>query len=137
MLTGKYSREDLAAPSSAPAEGGSVRKSFNVALGGVTERSLAIVDVVKEVAAELDRTPAQVGLAWTLQNPGVTTPVVGARTLAQLQENLGALEVDLTADQVARLDEVSAIDLGFPHAMLASDHVRVQTRGDLKIQALA
>jgi aryl-alcohol dehydrogenase-like predicted oxidoreductase len=134
VLTGKYTREDLTAPTS-PVEGESVRKSFNVALGGVTERSLAIVDVVKEVAAELGRTPAQVGLAWTLQNPGVTAPVVGARTVRQLQENLGALEVDLTPDQVTRLDEVSAIDLGFPHAMLASDHIRVQTRGDLKIQA--
>jgi aryl-alcohol dehydrogenase-like predicted oxidoreductase len=93
--------------------------------------------VVKEVAAELDATPAQVGLAWTLQNPGVTAPVLGARTVMQLQENLGALDVDLTTDQVARLEEVSAIDLGFPHAMLASDHIRIQTRGNLKIQARA
>jgi aryl-alcohol dehydrogenase-like predicted oxidoreductase len=133
VLTGKYSRQDLTTPPSDQSE--SVRKSFNVALGGVTERALAIVDVVKEVADELGRTPAQVGLAWTLQNPGVTAPIIGARTAAQLQENLGALDVDLTPSQVARLDEVSAIDLGFPHAMLASDHIRAQTRGDLKIQA--
>ncbi|ADB33148.1 aldo/keto reductase [Kribbella flavida DSM 17836] len=133
VLTGKYSRDDLTAtPSGA---GGSVRKSFNVALGGVTERSLAIVDVVKEVAHEAGRTPAQVGLAWALRNPAVTAPIIGARTAEQLQENLGALEVDLTPSQLTRLDEVSAIDLGFPHAMLASDHIRVQTRGDLKIQA--
>ena len=133
VLTGKYRREDLTA--SPAGEGESVRKSFNVALGGVTERNLAVVDVVKEVAAELGRTPAQVGLAWTLQNPAVTAPIIGARTAAQLEENLGALEVELTPAQLARLDEVSAIDLGFPHAMLASDHIRVQTRGDLKIQA--
>ncbi|GAA1231212.1 aldo/keto reductase [Pseudonocardia alaniniphila] len=133
VLTGKYSRQDLTTPPSDQSE--SVRKSFNVALGGVTERALAIVDVVKEVADELGRTPAQVGLAWTLQNPGVTAPIIGARTAEQLQENLGALEVDLTPSHMARLDEVSAIDLGFPHAMLASDHIRVQTRGELKIQA--
>lgn len=133
VLTGKYSRQDLTASPSGRSE--SARKSFNLALGGVTERNLAIVDVVKEVADELGRTPAQVGLAWTLQNPGVTAPIIGARTAEQLQENLGALEVDLTPSQVGRLDEVSAIDLGFPHAMLASDHIRVQTRGDLKIQA--
>lgn len=133
VLTGKYSRQDLTVPASDQSE--SARKSFNLALGGVTERNLAIVDVVKEVAAELGRTPAQVGLAWTLHNPGVTAPIIGARTVEQLQENLGALEVDLTRSQMARLDEVSAIDLGFPHAMLASDHIRVQTRGDLKIQA--
>ncbi|GAA1559841.1 aldo/keto reductase [Kribbella lupini] len=133
VLTGKYSREDLTA--SPAVEGESVRKSFNVALGGVTERSLAIVDVVKEVADELGHTPAQVGLAWTLQNRGVTAPIIGARTVEQLQQNLGALEVELSPSHLARLDEVSAIDLGFPHAMLASDHIRVQTRGDLKIQA--
>lgn len=133
VLTGKYSRQDLTASPSGESE--SARKGFNLALGGVTERNLAIVDVVKEIADELGRTPAQVGLAWTLRNPGVTAPIIGARTAEQLRENLGALEVDLTPAQLARLDEVSAIDLGFPHAMLASDHIRVQTRGDLRIQA--
>lgn len=133
VLTGKYSREDLTAPQSG--QGGSVRKDFNLALGGVTERNLDIVDVVKEVADDLGRTPAQVGLAWALQQPGVTAPIIGARTAEQLQENLGALEVDLDLSHLARLDEVSAIEPGFPHAMLASDHIRVQTRGDLKIQA--
>ena len=59
---------------------------------------------MKEVAAELGRTPAQVGLAWTLQNPGVTSPVIGARTPAQLEDNLGALEVGFTAAQRERLD---------------------------------
>lgn len=135
VLTGKYSRQDLTASPSGESDSDSARKNFNLALGGVTERNLAIVDVVKEIADELGRTPAQVGLAWTLQNPGVTAPIIGARTAEQLRENLGSLEVDLTSAQLARLDEVSAIDLGFPHAMLASDHIRVQTRGDLKIQA--
>ncbi|RCH64906.1 aldo/keto reductase [Streptomyces sp. SDr-06] len=133
ILTGKYSRQDITAPASHQAE--STRRSFNQALGGVTGRSLAIADAVKEVAAELGRTPAQVALAWTLHNPEVTAPIIGARTVEQLRENLGALEVDLTASQKARLDEVSAIDPGFPHAMLASDHIRVLTRGNLKIQA--
>jgi aryl-alcohol dehydrogenase-like predicted oxidoreductase len=125
VLTGKYSRQN-------PTPADSARGDFNVALGGVTDRNLAIVDVVKEIATELDRTPAQVGLAWALQQPGVTAPIIGARTPAQLQENLGALEVDLTPAQLARLDQVSAVDLGFPHAMLASDHIRTQTRGGLK-----
>ncbi|MFJ3404743.1 aldo/keto reductase [Promicromonospora sp. NPDC090134] len=133
VLTGKYSRQDLTTAPSGTGE--SVRKSFNLALGGVTERNLAIVDTVKEVAGELGRTPAQVGLAWALQQPGVTAPIIGARTSEQLQENLGALDVDLDPSHLARLDEVSAIEPGFPHAMLASEHIRAQTRGDLKIQA--
>jgi aryl-alcohol dehydrogenase-like predicted oxidoreductase len=131
VLAGRYSRDDLTAP--APDDG--TRKKFNTALGTVTERNLGIAEAVKEVAAELGRTPAQVGLAWTLQNPGVTAPIIGARTVAQLEDNLGALEVGFTAAQLARLDEVSAIDLGFPHAMLASDHIRNVTAGELRIEA--
>ncbi|WP_217165630.1 aldo/keto reductase [Streptomyces sp. AC512_CC834] len=131
VLTGKYSRDDLVA-SKAGADGS--RKSANIALGTVTERNLGIADVVKEVAADLGHTPAQVGLAWALQKPGVTAPIIGARTPAQLEDNLGALAVDLSASQRARLDEAGAIDLGFPHAMLAGEHIRAVTRGDLKIE---
>ncbi|MEV6445344.1 aldo/keto reductase [Amycolatopsis sp. NPDC051716] len=133
LLTGKYRRADLTSANAEPGE--STRKSFNAGLGLVTERSLAVADVVTEVAAELGRTPAQVGLAWTLQNPGVTAPIIGARTPAQLEDNLGALEVAFTASHLARLDEVSAIDLGYPHDVLASDHLRAVTRGDLRIEA--
>ncbi|MFC9258149.1 aldo/keto reductase [Amycolatopsis thailandensis] len=129
VLTGKYSRYDLA-----PAEDGT-RKNFNLALGTLTERNFAIVDVVKEVASELGRTPAQVGLAWTLRNPDVTAPIIGARTPAQLEDNLGALEVDFTPSQLARLDEVSAIDLGFPHETLARGATLAMTRGDMRIEA--
>jgi aryl-alcohol dehydrogenase-like predicted oxidoreductase len=133
VLSGKYSRADLTATSADSGE--SNRKSFNAGLGMVTERTLAIADVVREVAAEVGHTPAQVALAWTLQNPGVTAPVIGARTPEQLVGNLGALEVDFTADQLARLDKVSAIDLGYPHDLLASDHIRTVTAGDLKIES--
>lgn len=132
VLTGKYSRRDL--DDAAPGEAGSVRKQFNIALGGVNERTLAIVDVVKQIAAEADATPAQVSLAWALGRHGVTAPVIGARTLTQLQENLGALSVDLTDAQQGRLADVSAIELGFPHDMLNSDHIRAQVQGDLKIE---
>ncbi|MEV5705728.1 aldo/keto reductase [Actinoallomurus sp. NPDC052274] len=132
VLTGKYSRDDLVATNIASDDG--TRKNFNFALGAVTERNLGIAEVVKEIATELGRTPAQVGLAWVLQNPGVTAPIIGARTPAQLEENLGALEVDFTASQLARLDEAGAIELGAPHDMLASDHIRTVTKGDLKIE---
>ncbi len=132
VLTGTYSREDLTAQNGA--FGDRTRKSFNVALGMVTERGLAIADVVKEVAAELGSTPAQVGLAWVLQNPAVTAPIIGARTPAQLEDNLGALDVDFTPAQLARLEEAGAIDLGYPHTLLAGDHIRRVTAGDLKIE---
>ncbi|MGO4425653.1 aldo/keto reductase, partial [Streptomyces sp. MCAF7] len=87
VLTGKYSRDGLIATNVASGDG--TRKSFNLALGTLTERNLAIADVVKEVATEVSRTPAQVGLAWTLLNPSVTAPIIGARTSTQLEDNLG------------------------------------------------
>ncbi|WP_405912642.1 aldo/keto reductase [Streptomyces sp. NBC_00963] len=133
VLTGKYSRDDLLAAKGV-ASGDGTRKSVTIAKGALTERNLAIVDVVKEVATELGRTAAQVGLAWTLRNPDVTAPTIGARTPAQLEDNLGALEVDFTASQLARLDEVSAIELGFPHDMLASDVARTLIHGGLKVE---
>ena len=132
VLTGKYSRDDLAATNVDVGDG--TRKSVTIANGALTERNFAIVDVVKEVARELGRTSAQVGLAWTLRNPGVTAPIIGARTLAQLEDNLGALEVDFTASQLARLDEAGAIELGVPHDLLAGDFGRTLTRGDLKVE---
>lgn len=134
VLTGKYSRADLTAtPDTAPDDG--TRRNLTLAGGALTERSLAIVDVVKEVATELDRTPAQVGLAWTLRNPGVTAPVIGARTLAQLDDNLGALEVDLTPAQLARLDEASAFEPGHPHDLYTRESTVALTRGDMRIEA--
>jgi len=131
LLTGKYSRADLTAADT----GEGTRRSFNAGLGLVNERNLAIADVVREVAAELGHTPAQVALAWTLGNPDVVAPIIGARTPEQLEGNLGALEVDLTAAHLTRLDEAGAIDLGFPHDLLASDHIRTVMRGDLKIES--
>ncbi|MFJ4473967.1 aldo/keto reductase [Streptomyces xanthochromogenes] len=133
VLTGKYSRDDLTGKVTGSEE--SSRKSHNQALGWVTERNLAVADTVGEVAKELGRTSAQVALAWTLRNPDVTAPIIGARTLTQLDDNLGALEVDFTASQLARLDEAGAVDPGYPHAYLASDLARAQIQGDLKIEA--
>ncbi|SPT57078.1 aldo/keto reductase [Actinomadura madurae] len=132
VLTGKYSRDDLTTANVATADG--TRKNFNFNLGTLTERNLAIADVVKEVAAQQGCTSAQVGLAWALQRPGVTAPIIGARTPSQLEDNLGALKVDLTDSQLARLDQASAIGLGFPHAMLASDHVRNVTAGEMTLE---
>ncbi|WP_439662253.1 aldo/keto reductase [Lentzea sp. HUAS TT2] len=126
VLSGKYSSPDSS---------GSNRRSFNAGLGMVTERTLAIADVVGEVASEVECTPAQVALAWNLRRPGVTAPVVGARTPEQLVGNLEALAVELTGEQVARLDEVSAVDLGYPHDLLGGEHIRAVMSGGLTVES--
>ncbi|AGL18117.1 aldo/keto reductase [Actinoplanes sp. N902-109] len=132
VLTGKYSHADLTPASTA---GDGTRKSFNQAMGGITERALAIARVLEEVAVELGHTPAQTGLAWTLQNPAVTASIVGARTAAQLEDNLAALEVEFTAAQLARLDEAGALPPGYPHDLLHSAFGRTLTRGDMTVQS--
>ena len=83
----------------------------------LTDRNLAIADVVNAVAAERGASSAQVAIAWVRaqQARSVIVPILGARRRQQLEDNLGALELELTATELARLEEVSRIQLGFPH----------------------
>ena len=87
--------------------------------GHIEERDLAIAEEVVKVAAEIGRSPAQVALAWVRQGEGVIVPLVGARTLDQLNDNLGCLDFSLEPAHKTRLDEASRIELGFPHDFLA------------------
>jgi aryl-alcohol dehydrogenase-like predicted oxidoreductase len=129
VLTGKYSRADLNG-SEASAEPAGTRKNVAIGNGALTERGLFVADAVKETAARLGTTRSRVALAWTLLNPAVTAPIVGARTLEQLEDNLGALDVELPEEERTRLEEASAIELGFPHDFLTRPMLRnVLTRG--------
>ncbi|NGY03966.1 aldo/keto reductase [Solimonas terrae] len=121
VLSGKYQQSDLAQPKGEAQPRFDSRQQINLATGRLSERNLAIATVAAEVAGELGCTTAQVALAWTLLNPAVTSPILGVRTLAQLQDNLGALAVRFSDAQIARLDAVSRIELGFPHDFLASE----------------
>jgi aryl-alcohol dehydrogenase-like predicted oxidoreductase len=111
-LTGKYNREEK------PTEG---RAKDGAA---TDERNLGIAASVVEIAEEIGCTPSQVAVSWVKQQPGVIVPLIGARNLDQLEDNLGALDVTLEEDQLVRLDEVSRIDPGFPHDFLAQDYIR-------------
>jgi len=82
-----------------------------------TEHNFAIAAKVKEIAAEQGRTPAQIALAWLLSRSGLTAPILGARNVAQLAENLGAAEVALSQEEIAGLDEVSSTPLRYPYRM--------------------
>ena len=115
VLTGKYSRADL---SDIPASDFSSRKALAQMAGSLSARGLDIADVVRAVASEIGKTPAQVALAWALLNPAVTSPIIGARTVAQLEDNLGALDVRMDDAQIKRLHDASAIELGNPHDLL-------------------
>lgn len=74
-----------------------------------------VVDVLDEISAETGKTVAQVSLNWLLQRPTVASVIIGARREEQLQENLGAVGWNLSAEQVARLDAVSELDTIYPY----------------------
>jgi aryl-alcohol dehydrogenase-like predicted oxidoreductase len=89
-----------------------------------TERTWQVVDTLLAVATQVEKSPAQVALNWLLQKPTITAPILGARTISHLEDNLGATGWALTPEQVARLDQASALPLPYPYESLA--HQRSQ-----------
>ncbi|WP_432380897.1 aldo/keto reductase [Duganella sp. P38] len=116
ILTGKYSRKDLSDDNGADVA--SDRKGVIASTGHLNQRSLDIAGVVGQVAAELGVSRSQVAIAWTLAQPAVVSPILGARTAAQAEDNLGALDVVLSDDQLARLNAASAPAPIFPERFI-------------------
>ena len=106
FLTGKYRRDDTS---------GSGRLSGPNPFGNskFAARNWDVLDVLKSVAAELDRPAAQVALAWVMARAGVTATIIGASKLPQLASNIAAAEIALSDSFMTRLDEVSAPAPGF------------------------
>jgi aryl-alcohol dehydrogenase-like predicted oxidoreductase len=86
----------------------------------LSHRALAIADAVTQIAAEHHATSTQVAIAWVQaqQARSVIIPILGARSRTQLRDNLGALDLELTGTDLTRLEEVSKVELGFPHDFL-------------------
>lgn len=89
----------------------------------------ATIRGVVRIAEGLGASPAQVALAWLMRRPGAVIPIVGASRVSQLQDNLQAAELELTDEQVASLDTLSAFPLGYPHDYLASEMARTFSSG--------
>jgi aryl-alcohol dehydrogenase-like predicted oxidoreductase len=85
-----------------------------------TEANWRTLDAVLAVAQRRETTPSAVSLAWLLHKPEVSSVIVGARNLQQLKENLKALEVKLSADDLKQLDEVSKPNWGYPYNFIGS-----------------
>jgi aryl-alcohol dehydrogenase-like predicted oxidoreductase len=108
VVTGKYRLDQPPPPET--------RLGGPQTLARVTDRSQMIASEVASVAREIGRTPAQVALNWVLHRPGVTAPLIGARTVEQLTDNLGTAGWGLDDELVRRLDTVSAIPLPYPQS---------------------
>ena len=111
VLTGKYK-----GPESLPRDTRLGDSEFQ-ATRRLNEHNLLVAEAVGKVAAEVGKTPAQVALNWVLHRPGVTAPILGARTVAQLEDNLGAAGWQLDASHVETLDRASRKPLPYPHDM--------------------
>ncbi|MDT3676741.1 aldo/keto reductase [Microcystis wesenbergii] len=114
VLTGKYNQPN-------PVDG---RLSMTDQPFQILDRDLKIAETVLEIAREIGKSPAQVALNWLRNRPNSVIPIIGARRLSQLQDNLACLDFNLTGEHRQRLDNISAISLGFPHELLASQFVR-------------
>jgi aryl-alcohol dehydrogenase-like predicted oxidoreductase len=106
-LSGKYSRERTSDPASSRAK-----------YAKLDEATFAVLDVLEHIASTLGVTVAQVALAWVRQQPSVTSTLIGARTIHQLETNLASIDVDLDDAVVAELNALTKPDLGYPWNVL-------------------
>lgn len=104
VLSGKYTRQNA----------GQVQPGRSWTAGMLNEAAYTVIDELQRVAAEVESTVARVAVAWAQGRPGVASTIIGARTLQQLDDNLAAIDVKLTAAQVARLDALTKPKLNFP-----------------------
>ena len=126
MLTGKYAgakQDEAAKRFDTPA------MSQFLSSGARTD---AIAAEVQAVARECGRSPAQVALAWLRQRPVPVIPIIGARRLEQIKDNLASIDVKLDRPHLDRLDQVSQIELGFPHDFYKKDMVRTIAYGGMR-----
>ena len=112
VLTGKYTRQNTG---TAEKSRGDIREDIK----RLTEKDYELLDTLSKIAHELETTSAAVALAWVKGRPGVTSTIIGARTLKQLNENLAALDLQLSPTHVAALNTLSEPTLDFPSPYLA------------------
>lgn len=110
FLSGKYKRgEDI--PNDARLKGDMQGPFKKRTQGHFSERAYDLLEIVEALATEKNCTPSQIALAWVIQQPGVTSTIIGPRLMSHLEDNLGAIDVTITDDDRARLDEVAEPEL--------------------------
>ena len=113
FLTGKYKKGETS--NSGRLSNGVGESSWE---NRANEKNFAILDTVHEVAQSLDKTPAQVALRWLLQKEEITSPIFGATSLEQYEENMGSIGWELTEEQWNQLDEISKLPSEYPTRFL-------------------
>jgi aryl-alcohol dehydrogenase-like predicted oxidoreductase len=111
VLSGKYTRDQ---------HGKQEAGRGAWATSALNDRTYDLIEELARIAKELDSTPSRVAIAWVQGRPGVASTIIGARTMAQLEDNLAALDVSLTVEHLARLEALSKPKLNFPADFLAN-----------------
>jgi aryl-alcohol dehydrogenase-like predicted oxidoreductase len=114
FLSGKYERNQP------PPPGVRLEKWKDRFADYDNDRGWRTIDAVKAIAKEKDTTPSAIALAWLLAKPTVSSVIFGARSIEQLDDNLKAVDVKLTPEDVAKLDAASAFELGYPYKFIAN-----------------
>ncbi|RYE16843.1 MAG: aldo/keto reductase, partial [Sphingobacteriales bacterium] len=109
FLSGKYTRDGDKA--------GARRDAFDFPPIN-KEKSYDIIDVITEIGKQHGVSPAQIALAWVRLQNGITSTIIGAKNVEQLQDNLKSIEIELSADELQRINEVSALQKEYPEWMV-------------------
>jgi aryl-alcohol dehydrogenase-like predicted oxidoreductase len=127
FLTGKYTPESVLQDSANRSGQGAKQPGrlnganpFQGPYTKFTARNWNILKRLFEVASGMGCTPSQVALAWASTQPGISSLILGANTVAQLQDNIAALSLQLTQEQLQALSEASALDLAFPYGLMTA-----------------
>jgi len=132
FLAGKYNRAK--GPESSQGSRLEVlKKTDNPAFKKFTERNFSILDTLLEVAKVLNRPVAQVALNWVVTQPGITSAIIGATKLAQLDDNLTALSFEIQPELRAKLDTASQLDAAHPY-MFFSGVLQERVNGGVKVR---
>ena len=106
LLSGKYTKQNRGQTKASRGEW--LEKNL-------TENAYEVIELLCEIAKESDSSPARVAIAWVQAQRSVTSSIIGARTLTQLRDNIAALNLTLTAEQINRLSEKTTPKLNFPY----------------------
>ena len=131
FLTGKYTREGPHSSKGSRLE--VLKDSNNPVFNKFTERNWKIVDTLQGVAKQVGRTAAEVALNWVAHQPGITSTIIGATSLKQLESNLGAITFDLPAEARTKLEEVSRLEQSHPY-MFFGEILQDRVRGGVKVR---
>ena len=117
-LSGKY-RRDMSAPPAETRISDAEKNNWGERWSNyANEHTWRVIDELLAIGNETEKTSAQVALNWVLNQPGITSPVIGVRTIAQLEDNLGATGWSLSAEQMKKLDQASDLPLPYPYDLL-------------------